>query len=159
MFGGLHIELASLGSIGTLLQDSDWTSAICESNVASSGTAVYFLTASSITRTRQANQITACSLHNLIKKAYQDYCTDEPGSLPLGLEDWCVQRRRASLQFQFWNMVSDMELAIFPLIRSFREGHFELYRYAPYERIPYSSPITMPIMHDGANSLARRICP
>ena len=31
----------------------------------------------------------------------------------------------------------DMELAIFALIRSFREGNFELYRYALYEMIPY----------------------
>ena len=100
--------------------------------LASSGTAESFLTASSITRTRQAHQITACSLHNLMKKAYQD----SPGSQPLGLEDWCVQRRRARPQFQFWNLVLNMELVIFTLIRSFREGNFELHRYALYEMIP-----------------------
>ena len=105
--------------------------------MASSGTAESFLIASSITRTRQAHQITACSLHNLMQKAYQDCCTDEPGSPPLGLEDWCVQRRRASPQFQFWNLVLTMELAIFTLIRSFRQGNFELCRYALYEIIPY----------------------
>ena len=44
IFGGLHLELASLRSIGTLLQDSGWTSAICEANMASSGTAETFLT-------------------------------------------------------------------------------------------------------------------
>ena len=124
-------------SIGTLPQDSGWTSAICEANVASSGTAESFLTASSITRTRQAHQITACSLHNLMKKGYQDYGTDEPGSPPLDLEDWCVQRRRAIPQFQFWNMVLKMELVIFTLTRSVREGHFELCRYAIFETIPY----------------------
>ena len=97
--------IAEMISIRTLPQDSGWTTAICEANVASSGTAEYFLTASSITRTRQAHQITACNLHNLMKKGYQDYGTDEPGSPPLGLADWCVQRRRASPQFQFWNMV------------------------------------------------------
>ncbi len=77
--------------------------------------------------------------------------SSEPGSPRLGLEDWCVQRRRASPQFQFWNLVLDMELAIFfALIRSFREGNFELYRYALYEMIPYSfAQITMSIMHDG----------
>ena len=63
--------------------------------------------------------------------------SSEPGSPPLVFEDWCVQRRRASPQFQFWNLVLDMELAIFALIRSFREGNFELYRYALYEMIPY----------------------
>ena len=126
MSGGLHIELASMRSIGTLLQDSGWSSAICEANVTSYGTGEYFLNASSITRTRQAHQMTPCSLHNLMKKAYQDYCIDEPGSPTLGPEDWCVQRRRASPQFQFWNLVLVMELAIFTLIRSFREGNFEL---------------------------------
>ena len=63
--------------------------------------------------------------------------SSEPGSPPLGFEDWCVQRRRASPQFHLWNLVLDMELAIFALIRSFREGNFELYRYALYEMIPY----------------------
>ncbi len=129
-------------SIGTLLQDRGWTSAICEANVASSGTSESFLTASTITRTRQAHQITACSLNNLMKKAYQDYCTDEPGIPPLGLEDWCVQRRRWSLQFQFWNLVLDIELAIFTVVRSFRERNFELYHYALYQ-------MTMSIMNDG----------
>ena len=57
MFGGLHIELASLRSIGTLLQDSGWTSATCEAHVASSGTAESFLTASSITRTRSQHAV------------------------------------------------------------------------------------------------------
>ena len=128
--------IAEMRSIGTLPQDSGWTSAICEVNVASSGTAEYFLTASSITRTRQAHQITACSLHKLMKKAYQDYGTDELGSPPLGFEDGCVQRRRASPQFQFWNMVLKMELDIFTLIRYFREGNFELCRYTLYDDDP-----------------------
>ena len=139
IFGELHIELASLRSIGTLLQDSGWTSAICEANVASSGTAESFLTASSITRTRQAHQITACSLHKLVKKAYQDYCPDEPGSPPLGLEDWCVQQRRASPQFQFWNLVLHMGLAIFTLIRSFREGNRKMRKVCWTKLLPIAS--------------------
>ena len=51
MFGGLHIEMAALKSIGTLLQSSGWTSAIVEADIASSGTAESFLSASSVTRT------------------------------------------------------------------------------------------------------------
>ena len=47
MFGGLHIEMAALRSVGTLLQDSGRTSAIVEAGVASSaGTAESFLTVS-----------------------------------------------------------------------------------------------------------------
>lgn len=53
------------------------------------------------------------------------------------IDDWHAKRRSVSPQFQFWNMVLDMELAIFLLIRSFREGDFELYREALSELIPY----------------------
>ena len=49
IFGGLHIEMAALKSIGTLLQSSGWTSVIVEAGIASSGTAESFLSASSVT--------------------------------------------------------------------------------------------------------------
>ena len=39
MFGGLHIEMAALKSIGTLLRDSGWTGALVEAGIASPGTA------------------------------------------------------------------------------------------------------------------------
>ena len=59
---GLHIEMTAFKSIGSLLKGSGWTSALTEARVASSGTAESFLSASSVTRTRQAHQITAVSL-------------------------------------------------------------------------------------------------
>ena len=62
LYEGLHIEMAALKSLGTLLEDSGWTSAIVEAGLASSGTAESFLTASSVTKTRQAHQITSCTL-------------------------------------------------------------------------------------------------
>ena len=43
IFGGLHIEMAALRSIGTLLHDSGWVSAITEAGIASAGTADSFL--------------------------------------------------------------------------------------------------------------------
>ena len=71
MFGGLHIEMAALKSIGTLLQSSGWTSAIVEADIASIGTEESFLSASSATRTRQAHQITASCLYKLLNNAYE----------------------------------------------------------------------------------------
>ncbi len=56
-FGGLHIEMAALRSIGTFLLDSGWTTCLVEAGIASSGTAESFLTVFSVTRTRQAHQI------------------------------------------------------------------------------------------------------
>jgi len=76
MFGGLHIEMAALKSVGSLLQDSGWTSALVEAGIASSGTAESYLSASSVTRTRQAHQITACCLYKLRKSAYASYSRD-----------------------------------------------------------------------------------
>lgn len=39
MFGGFHIEMAELRSLGSLLKDSGWTGALVEASVTSSGTA------------------------------------------------------------------------------------------------------------------------
>ena len=70
MFGGLHIEMTALASIGKLLKDNRWTSALVEAGVASSGTVDSFLSASSVTRTRLSHQITICNLYVLMKDAY-----------------------------------------------------------------------------------------
>ena len=135
MFGGLHIKMAALKSLGTLLEDSGWTSAIVEAGLASSGTAESFLTASSITKTRQAHQITACTLYKLVRGAYKDYYPEYSSTLTF--EEWCDHRMNESPQFQFWHLVLDMELIIFILIRSFMEGNFTLYCEALSGLIPY----------------------
>ena len=135
MFGGLHIEMAALKSLGTLLEDSGWTSAIVEAGLASSGTADSFLTASSVTKTRQAHQITACTLYKLMRGAYEGYCSEDSSTLTF--EEFHDQWMHESPQFQFWHLVLDMELIIFILIRSFREGNFTLYREALSGLIPY----------------------
>ena len=137
MFGGLHIEMDAHKSIGTLLQDSGWTGALAEPGIASTGTAESFLTASSITRTRQIHHITAYFLHKLMKTAYSDYCTETGVSSDEvhGFEAWCD--RQQTPQFQFWYLVLSMELEILSLIRSFREANFDLYRQSLVGLIPY----------------------
>ena len=59
MFGGLHIEMTALKSIGSMLEDSGWTSALVEADVVSSGTADSFLFATNVTKTCQGHQVTA----------------------------------------------------------------------------------------------------
>ena len=73
-----------------------------------------------------------------MKEAHCDYCSDCAilDESPLSFEDWQQRQRNISPQFQFWNMVLDMELTIFLLIRSFREGNFELYQEALTELVP-----------------------
>ena len=139
MFGGLHIEMAAMTSLGTLLHGSGWTGALVEAGVASSGTAESFLSAASVTRTRQMHQVTASSLYKLLRTAYTDYCAEKANNneQALEFEEWCDLRRQQSPQFHFWHMVLSMELVIFLLIRSFREANFVLYCQALHELIPY----------------------
>lgn len=138
MFGGLHIEMAALRSIGTLLQDSGWTGALVEAGVTSSGTADSFLSAASVTRTRQAHQITACSLYTLMKRAYTDYCDDTSGDdVQTTFEKWCDLRQQLSPQFQYWYLILNMQLVILSLVRSFREANFNLYCETLNGLIPY----------------------
>ena len=139
MSGGLHIEMAAFRSLGSLLKDSGWTGALVEAGVASSGTADSFISVSSVTRTRQMHQVTACSLHKMLKSAYNAYCTEqeEANEDSLGFEEWCQNRCQQSPQFQFWHLVLSMELTVFMLIRSFREANFNLYCQALQELIPY----------------------
>ena len=59
---------------------SGWTSILVEAEVSSSGRADSFLSASNLTRARQAHQITACALYKLQKEAYSHYTEyDEKG--------------------------------------------------------------------------------
>ena len=84
MFGGLHIEMAPLKALGTLLDRSGWTGVLVKANIASSGTADSFLHPSHVTRTRRAHQITASSLYILLKKAFLEY----QGSLKMKMPNY-----------------------------------------------------------------------
>ena len=69
ILGGLHIEMAAFMTIGNLLKESGWTAVLTEAGIASSGTAESFLSASSVTKTRLAHQVTACTLYKLLQCA------------------------------------------------------------------------------------------
>ena len=75
MLGGLHIEMACLKMLGKWLTCSGLSEVICNAGVATQGVAESFLTASHVTRTRRAHQVTAASLYILMKKAYSEYNT------------------------------------------------------------------------------------
>lgn len=129
MFGGLHIEMTALKSIGSMLAGSGWTSALVEADVASSGTADSFLSATNVTKTCQAHQVTACSLFQLLKEVYSSYLAehsdgDEEAS---SFVEWCDSQKKESPQFAFWFSIRNMELTILTLVRAFREGNFNLY--------------------------------
>ena len=70
MLGGLHVEKVLWYSVGDLLAFSEWTEALTEADVSTSGTVDSFLKASHITRTRHAHQVTAPALTKLQQDAF-----------------------------------------------------------------------------------------
>ena len=73
MMGGLHIEMASLKMLGKWLTGCGWSEIMYSAGIATQGIAASFRTASRVTRTQRAHQVTAASLHILKKKAYSAY--------------------------------------------------------------------------------------
>ena len=57
--------------LGDWLKDSGWCSSITEADITSSKKSYLF--ASHVSRTRYSHQVTATSLHILVKKAYESY--------------------------------------------------------------------------------------
>jgi hypothetical protein len=136
MFGGLHIEMVVLKVLGELLKGSGWTDVLAEAKVASEGTANSFLTASSVTKTRQAHQITACSMHMLRCEAFEKYKTQNENS-DIVMHDWIKEMNKSRSLFQYWSMIIDLELLMLIFVRALREGDFLLYKEALGEILPY----------------------
>ena len=129
MFGGIHIEMAALRTIGDWLEESGWTSALVEADLASPGTAYSFLKASHLTRTRHAYQVTASSLCILMSRVMsntQRLC--QPMKHHRVASDvWHEQWIKESPHFQYWSTTLDFELSILSFVRSLQEGNFQLY--------------------------------
>ncbi len=121
MFGGLHIEMAMMKVLGDWLEESGWTNALVQADIASSGTADSFIRVSHVSKTRHAHQITAASLYILLHKAYSDADTTQP------FEDWCTTKARQSVHFDYWLKTLSLQRLLLRYIRSIREGNFQLY--------------------------------
>ena len=90
ILGGLHIEMAAFKAIGNLLKESGWTAVLTEAGIASSGTAESFLTASSVTKTKFAHQVTACALYKMLQCAYDRYKKENSSDSDIN-------------EFEYWN--------------------------------------------------------
>ena len=65
--------MAALSVLGNWLEDSGWTSALVQANIASPGVVNSFVKGSNVKRTRRAHQVTAAALYSLLTQAYDDY--------------------------------------------------------------------------------------
>lgn len=141
MFGGLHIEMAILKVLGDWLEDSGWTSALVQADIASSGTAGSFIKASHVTKTRHAHQITVASVHTLLHQAYDKYKSEaivlETEHEILPLEHWCEKRAQQSVQFDYWLKTLSLEIVLLLYVRAIREGNFQLYIESLTKIVPW----------------------
>ena len=138
MFGGLHIEMAALKTLGNWLDGSGWVQALVQAEIATAGTADSFLRAAHVTRTRRAHQITAATLYILQRRAYDNYCrmNDDSNEL-MNYESWCNVRKENCPQFHYWATVLSLELTTLVFVRSLREANFNMYVDALTELTPW----------------------
>ena len=110
---------------GNWLEDSGWCSAITEAEETSSRKAQSFLSASHVSRTRYAHQVTAASLYTLMMKAYESYTKSTEVSSSFLC--WKKQKDEECSQFHYWSTTLDFQLTILIFVRSIRSGDFGLY--------------------------------
>ncbi|GFR88223.1 hypothetical protein ElyMa_006095400 [Elysia marginata] len=102
------------------------------------GTADSFLTASHVTRTRNAHQVTACALHILMTQAYTEAKETDPDIDPgIDFDAWCALQKGKSPQFLFWTTCLDLQLLVFAFVRAIRTANFELYVSALNKLVPW----------------------
>ena len=113
MFGGRHIEMAALKTMGDLLQGRCWVHALVQAKVTTPGIAGSFLRATHAAHTRRAHQVTATALYILQHRSSHRYCLREAEDAEdlHEFEDWCHQREDIP-QFQYWATVLELEVLV-----------------------------------------------
>ena len=125
MLGGLHIKMTLLKALGEILNGSGWTSAISQAGIATAGTADSFLKVSHVKKTCGAHQVTACALYSLQQQAYHEYKQTINESNVMSYEDWAASKE--SPQFNFWQLVLQVELRVLIWDHAIHAGDFHLY--------------------------------
>jgi len=139
MFGGLHIEMAALKTIGDWLENSGWAQALVQAEITTAGIADSLHKASHVMRTRRAHQITAAALYILQHRAYDHYsvtCTRD-NQTQMNFETWCDERKLNCPQFHYWATTMELELCILTYVRSLREANFSMYLDVLTELVPW----------------------
>ncbi len=133
----LHIEMAALKTLGDWLKGSGWVQALVQAGITTQGTADSFLQAAHVARTRRAHQVTVAALYILKHRAYDRYCEAGDAQGIVEFKEWCNQRNQIFPQFQYWEIVIDLELCLLVYVRSLRQSSFTMYLDALTELAPW----------------------
>ncbi len=137
MFGGLHIEMTALKTVGDWLEGSCWAEALVQAQIVTVGMADSPQKASHVMRTRRAHQVTVDALYILQHCAYDYYSLTCSEDAPLDFDSWCDERKQNCSQFQYWAIAMELEICILTLVRFFREANFAMYLDALAELAPW----------------------
>ena len=113
-FGGLHIEMAALNTIGDWLEGSGWAQALVQAEITTVGMANSLHKASHVMQTRKAHQITAAGLYILQHHAYDSYSLkcSKTNQTPVDFDAWCDERKHNCPQFHYWGTTMELEVCI-----------------------------------------------
>ncbi|KAL8624293.1 hypothetical protein ACOMHN_034016 [Nucella lapillus] len=138
VLGGLHTEMAFLKALGSLLRDSGWTDVLVQAGVTTVGTADSFLSASHVTKTRHAHQLTVCALYQLMNAAYEQYrlSCQALGEEIMPLDEWKVGMTENSPTFHIWALIMQLEVLLLAFLSSVRSGDFMLYQQTIAKMMP-----------------------
>ena len=128
MMGGLHIEMNILKLLGDWLRDSGWVTSLIQAEITTSGRAESMLSASHVTRTRYAHQVTAACLKLLQDIAHQQYLSSEiDKDNKMTFDIWHEKMCKKEPQFKYWDTTLRLELIMLQFIRSIRTRSFKVY--------------------------------
>ena len=96
-----------------------------------------FISASHVTKTRHAHQVTAGSLHCLSHQAYTEQCPATEADVTPGFDEWCAQQAKRSVHLDYWLKVLSLDIMLLVYVTSLREGNFDLYVQSLAQIVPW----------------------
>ena len=103
MLGGLHVKMLLLKILGEWLHNSGWSNALVQADITTSGRADAICKGSHVTRSRCAQQVTACALFILQKIAYNIYLEVNIEGNSLDFDSWKSELSDKCPMFRNWS--------------------------------------------------------
>ena len=125
LLGDLNIKHANLLIHGELIKGSGLEVILEKNNLSTKGTSAVG-DGSDIKRARYCLQASLCVIYKMLKEAHQKSMSK------LSMQDWLADVSKNSEMCFYWKMSFEVQFGILILVRSIREGNFQLYIDALY---------------------------
>ena len=120
ILGGLHIEQSVLVMHGELIKGSGLNNVLDINDLSIIGTSAA-VDVNDIKRARYCLQVAACAIYRKLKDAHSQSNSE------LSVLKWLDMRSTESEMCFYWKLILDFQVLALVLIRSIREGNFQVY--------------------------------